>query len=271
MIKRSTPHHQIVINNNSFETTAIKLIRQNDQPVTIVSAYRPPRKPITVQDLHQIFRNQGYVLVASDLNAKHASWSPLTLQNTSGNIIRRFCDSTEYSLNAPPEPTCFHRNCRSTSIDIAICKGMTITDCSFIPELSSDHTTLSSLRDKIKAKNRIRKAWQITKNPLLKTQLNKMQKDIKKDLNNHTNNKWNELLTVASPDDDSLYTLVKSISKNKTFHVPPIVGPMGLHYSTEDKIDLFADSLESSFQENPEPYDNDLSDHVEERVDNFLS
>ncbi|GFT63739.1 putative RNA-directed DNA polymerase from transposon BS [Trichonephila clavipes] len=29
---------------------------------------------------------------------------------------------------------------------------------------------------------------------------------------------------------------------------------MGLHYSTEDKVNLFADSLESSFQENPESY-----------------
>ncbi|GFW94105.1 probable RNA-directed DNA polymerase from transposon X-element [Trichonephila clavipes] len=45
---------------------------------------------------------------------------------------------------------------------------------------------------------------------------------------------------------------------------------MGLHYSTQDKVDLFADSLESSFQENPEPYDDDFIDHVEERVDNFL-
>ncbi|GFY31966.1 nucleic-acid-binding protein from transposon X-element [Trichonephila clavipes] len=101
MIKRSIPHHQIFITNNSLETTAIQLIRQNDQPVTIVSAYRPPRKPFTEQDLHRIFRNQGYVLVAGDLNAKHASWSPHTQQNTPGNIIRRFCDRTGYSL-APP-------------------------------------------------------------------------------------------------------------------------------------------------------------------------
>ncbi|GFV89324.1 hypothetical protein TNCV_4151441 [Trichonephila clavipes] len=58
--------------------------------------------------------------------------------------------------------------------------------------------------------------------------------------------------------------IVKSISRKKTFHVPPLVGSMGLHYSTQDKVDLFADSLESSFQENPEPYDDDFIDHVEE-------
>ncbi|GFT23255.1 RNA-directed DNA polymerase from mobile element jockey [Trichonephila clavipes] len=77
------------------------------------------------------------------------------------------------------------------------------------------------------------------------------------------------MLFEANPDDD-LYKLVKSVSKNKTFHIPPLVGPMGLHYSPEDKVDLFADSLESSFQENPEPYDDDFIDHVEDKVDKFL-
>ncbi|GFU79073.1 probable RNA-directed DNA polymerase from transposon BS [Trichonephila clavipes] len=78
------------------------------------------------------------------------------------------------------------------------------------------------------------------------------------------------MLSEATPDDDSLYKLVKSVSKNKTFHISPLVGPMGLHYSPEDKVDLFADSLESSFQENPEPYDDTFIDHVEEKVDRFL-
>ncbi|GFT89756.1 putative RNA-directed DNA polymerase from transposon X-element [Trichonephila clavipes] len=55
-----------------------------------------------------------------------------------GTLIRRFCDRTGYSLIAPPEPTHFHRSSRSTTIDIAICKVMTVTDCSSIPELSSD-------------------------------------------------------------------------------------------------------------------------------------
>ncbi|GFU79599.1 RNA-directed DNA polymerase from mobile element jockey [Trichonephila clavipes] len=219
MIKRSIPHHQIVLNNNSLETTAIKLTRQDDESVTIVSAYRPPRKPLPEQDLHRIFRSQGYVLVAGDLNAKHVSWSPLTQQNVPGTTIRRFCDNTGYALVASSEPTRFHWNCRNTTIDIAICKGMTVSECTSIPELSSDH---------------------------------------------------NPVLFEATPDDDSLYKLVKSVSKNKTFHVPPLVGPMGLHYSPEDKVDLFADSLESSFQEKPEPYDDDFIDHVEEKVDRFF-
>ncbi|GFY20934.1 putative RNA-directed DNA polymerase from transposon BS [Trichonephila clavipes] len=37
-----------------------------------------------------------------------------------------------------------------------------------------------------------------------------------------------------------------------------------------DKVNLFADSPESSFQENPEPYDDDFIDHVEEKVERYI-
>ncbi|GFU01178.1 hypothetical protein TNCV_5108711 [Trichonephila clavipes] len=106
------------------------------------------------------------------------------------------------------------------------------------------NTIPSVIREKIKLKNRIRKDWQDTKYPPYKTQLNKLQKEIKKELQNYHNFKWDKLLAEATPDDDSLYKIVKTHSnKNKSFHIPPIVGPMGLHYSTEDKDNLFADSL----------------------------
>ncbi|GFR15298.1 putative RNA-directed DNA polymerase from transposon X-element [Trichonephila clavata] len=121
------------------KTTAIKIERVKNQPTTVISAYHSPRKPILVQDLHQLFRNQDYVLVAGNLNAKHASWSPLTQQNVAGHTIRRFCDSTGFSLNAPPEPTHFHKSLRNTVIDMAICKGMGVSEVTSIPELSSDH------------------------------------------------------------------------------------------------------------------------------------
>ncbi|GFV19330.1 putative RNA-directed DNA polymerase from transposon X-element [Trichonephila clavipes] len=222
LIKRSIPHHEIVINNPSFETTAIKIERTNLQPITVISAYRSPRKPILIQDLHQLFRNQDYVLVAGDLNAKHASWSPIAQQNVAGHTIRRFCDSTGYSLNAPLEPTHFHKNLRNTVIDLAICKGMTITDVTSIPELSSDH------------------------NPVL----------FEVCLDNFT---APALSTYAFPN----WKKFQEILTNSL----PAKSPWASIYSTEDKVNLFADSLESSFQENPEPCDDDFIDHVEEKIE----
>ncbi|GFW47283.1 hypothetical protein TNCV_2647711 [Trichonephila clavipes] len=106
LIKRSIPHREIIINNQSFETTAIKIEGTNMQPITVISAYRSPRKPISVHDLHHLFRNQDYVLVAGDLNAKHASWCPIAQQNVAGHTIRRFC---EIALDTP---STFHWNPR---------------------------------------------------------------------------------------------------------------------------------------------------------------
>ncbi|GFQ99719.1 hypothetical protein TNCT_159031 [Trichonephila clavata] len=139
LIKRNIPDHEVKITNSSLEITAIQIVRPNSQPLTVISAYRSPLKPILVQDLHLLFRNHDYVLVAGDLNAKHYSWNPLTHQNVAGHTIRRFCDSTGFSLNAPLEPTHFHNSLRNTIIDLAICKGMTVTEVTSIPELSSDH------------------------------------------------------------------------------------------------------------------------------------
>ncbi|GFQ83510.1 hypothetical protein TNCT_104011 [Trichonephila clavata] len=78
-------------------------------------------------------RNQDYIL------AKRVSWSPLAQQNVAGNTIRRFCDRTGFTLNAPMEPTHFHKSLRNTVIYLTICKGMTVTDIISIPEFSSDH------------------------------------------------------------------------------------------------------------------------------------
>ncbi|GFQ68557.1 RNA-directed DNA polymerase from mobile element jockey [Trichonephila clavata] len=129
----------------------------------------------------------------------------------------------------------------------------------------------SVIREKIKIKNRLCKDWQDSKYPPYKTQLNKLQKDVKKDLKNFHSAQWDKTLSEVSSDDDSLFKIVKTHSnKNNTLHIPPIVGPMGLHYSTEDKVNLFADYLENSFQENPEPYDDDFIERVEEKVENFM-
>ncbi|GFX76075.1 RNA-directed DNA polymerase from mobile element jockey [Trichonephila clavipes] len=83
-------------------------------------------------------------------------------------------------------------------------------------------------RMKIRGKNRLRKLWQQNRYPPLKTELNRLQRDIKKDLLN---------------------------IKQREFQ--------GLVYGTREKADLFVDTLEDSFQENITPYDDDHIDKVD--------
>ncbi|GFY16046.1 RNA-directed DNA polymerase from mobile element jockey [Trichonephila clavipes] len=93
-----------------------------------------------------------------------------------------------------------------------------------------------SLRTKIAEKNRLRKQWQAT----------------------HAN---------SYPDD-----IHKIIRKKKTsqIHYPPLLGYRGLVYDTLDKANLFAETLEETFTENPEPYDDDHIEDVERQVRRFF-
>ncbi|GFV90493.1 probable RNA-directed DNA polymerase from transposon X-element [Trichonephila clavipes] len=80
-------------------------------------------------------------------------------------------------------------------------------------------------RMKIREKNRLRKLWQQNRYPPLKTELNRLQRDIKK--------------TCSTSNSESLV------------------------YGTREKADLFVDTLEDSFQENITPYDDDHIDKVD--------
>ncbi|GFW25859.1 probable RNA-directed DNA polymerase from transposon X-element [Trichonephila clavipes] len=87
-------------------------------------------------------------------------------------------------------------------------------------------------RMKIREKNRLRKLWQQNRYPPLKTELNRLQRDIKK--------------TCSTSNSESLV------------------------YGTREKADLFVDTLEDSFQENRTPYDDDHIDKVDRTVRRFL-
>ncbi|GFV27857.1 RNA-directed DNA polymerase from mobile element jockey [Trichonephila clavipes] len=64
----------------------------------------------------------------------------------------------------------------------------------------------------------------------------------------------------------------KIIRKKKTsqIHYPPLLGYRGLVYDTLDKANLFAETLEETFTENPEPYDDDHIEDVERQVRRFF-
>ncbi|GFT59436.1 spermatogenesis-defective protein 39 homolog [Trichonephila clavipes] len=126
------------------------------------------------------------------------------------------------------------------------------------------------LRENIKYKNRLRKEWQQTKYPPLKTQINKLQREIKTAINNFKNSTWNNILEQATPEDYSLYSLIKN-KKNKLNQMPPIVCPQGLAYDPEAKAKVFVKSLEDSFTDNPEPFDNDFIEEVNIETNNYLA
>ncbi|GFR21168.1 RNA-directed DNA polymerase from mobile element jockey [Trichonephila clavata] len=86
-------------------------------------------------------------------------------------------------------------------------------------------TILCQLREKIKQKNRLRKEWQQTKYPPLKTQVNNLHREIKSAINHLKNQNWNNLLQPATIEDNSLHSLLKN-KGNKLRQFLPIIGPL---------------------------------------------
>ncbi|GFX57859.1 probable RNA-directed DNA polymerase from transposon X-element [Trichonephila clavipes] len=127
-----------------------------------------------------------------------------------------------------------------------------------------------SLRTKIAEKNRLRKQWQATRFPSpIKQEVNRLQRQIRRDLINLKKQEWDDILSDANSYPDDIHKIIRK-KKNSQIHYPPLLGYRGLVYDTLDKANLFAETLEETFAENPEPYDDDHIEDVERQVRRFF-
>ncbi|GFU77632.1 probable RNA-directed DNA polymerase from transposon X-element [Trichonephila clavipes] len=111
----------------------------------------------------------------------------------------------------------------------------TVTKVINTPHLRLPHR----IRELIKIKNRFRKQWQLTRNPLLKREVNSLQRQIKTQI----------LPTI----------------------IPPLAGRNGILYSDDEKAEEFKNNLEATFQENAEPYNDKIIELVESETSDFLA
>ncbi|GBM96110.1 RNA-directed DNA polymerase from mobile element jockey [Araneus ventricosus] len=124
------------------------------------------------------------------------------------------------------------------------------------------------ITNKITCRNNIRKRWQHIRYPPYKTESNK--EEIKKDIETWGDNKWKELLQGLNTEDISLYNMTRKLTK-KYVNIPPIPGPRELVLCCAEKADVFRDALEESFQENPEPYDDNFIENVASEIEDYFN
>jgi hypothetical protein len=98
----------------------------------------------------------------------------------------------------------------------------------------------------IEIKNRLRREWQRSRDPLVKRRLNCKIKFIRLILKTHRADEWDRFLDTLDAQDGSIYKLNKKLL-NKTPAVHPLIGPNGLMYKDVDKAELFADTFEHQF------------------------
>jgi hypothetical protein len=103
------------------------------------------------------------------------------------------------------------------------------------------------IQDEIRLKNRLRRHWQITRDPALKAEVNRLQRSVTHQLNEWRNDQWSGTLESLDPEDQSLWKMTRRVMRVPT-PSPPLVTPGGTALSHPEKAEALADTLESHFQ-----------------------
>ncbi|GFS59768.1 hypothetical protein TNCV_332231 [Trichonephila clavipes] len=77
--------------------------------------------------------------------------------------------------------------------------------------------------------------------------MNKLQKQIKRDLKLVKQKEWDDILDEANFDPPKLHKIIRN-QKAQQITYPPLLGYRGMVYDTLDKANLFADTMEESFK-----------------------
>lgn len=323
-IRSTITHYSIPTPNFTyFQATTIQFHIRGFNPITLACIYinnHPGRGLIS--ELESLTNPHNHMILAGDFNAKHRRWSKN--YNRAGSLLSDFADNNSFLILAPPTPTRFGYNSKST-IDLVLTRNIPFHHkISALPELRSDHDpvmcdfflnldipraaklyktnwstftenltninpsvdignsdqlnaavsdlsnailnahsnatrimdskseiyTPPHIKELIKLKNRLRRIWQMHRDPRDKMELNRVQNLIKREVHAHIQQDWHDYLTSLDPQDGSLFRATKRC-KRANFRIPPLHDSNNIAYSDDAKAEILADAYEEQFQNNP--------------------
>jgi hypothetical protein len=95
----------------------------------------------------------------------------------------------------------------------------------------------------MRLKNRLRRQWQFTWDPALKTQVKRLHRSVTYRLNEWRNEKWSDRLESLDSEDQSLWKMKKRVMRVPT-PSPPLQVPGGQALSDSEKAIALAGNLE---------------------------
>ncbi|GJQ65109.1 hypothetical protein Trydic_g7254 [Trypoxylus dichotomus] len=164
---------------------------------------------------------------------------PIELEAAVRQVTERVADSVRYATNT------------TRAVD----------DRAFIPR---------EVRDLIREKNRLRRQWQRTLNPATKAEYNRTARRTKIALDEFRNNRWGDFMERASESPSEFWRAVKAL-KGQRVPVPPIHGARGVAFTTEDKAEAFAETLERQCSPVYENVDVDRIGRIHRQVRDLLT
>jgi len=102
----------------------------------------------------------------------------------------------------------------------------------------------AGIQDEILLKNRLQR--QITRDPALRAEVNRLQMSVTRQLNEWRNDQWSATLESLDPEHQSLWRMTKRVMRVPTPSFPP-GHPGGIALSDSEKAEALTDTLETRF------------------------
>ena len=99
----------------------------------------------------------------------------------------------------------------------AVLKALVASTTKCVPRDDTRLPIPAEIQDEIRLKKRLRRQWQITKDPALKAEGNRLQRSVTRRLNEWRNDQWSTTLESLDPEDHSLWRMTKRVMS-----VPPL-------------------------------------------------
>jgi hypothetical protein len=109
----------------------------------------------------------------------------------------------------------------------------------------------AGIQDEIRLKTRLQRRWQITSEPALKAEVNRLQRSVTHRLNEWRTDQGSATLESLDPEDQSLWRMTKWVMRVPT--PPPLVTSGEIALSDSEKAEALADNLEIQFQPVTDP------------------
>lgn len=137
-VKQNIGHCFLKLNVTlNLEAIAVKLTTRRET-VTVVQVYKPPNKPLLVEDLDRLFCHQNMIVIGV-LNCKRGEWG-CPSDNADGKILLNFCLNNNIIISSPMGYTNFPPVGRPSVLDLFLLKcGLTHSLPLSRNELSSNH------------------------------------------------------------------------------------------------------------------------------------
>ncbi|GFU31243.1 probable RNA-directed DNA polymerase from transposon X-element [Trichonephila clavipes] len=127
------------------------------------------------------------------------------------------------------------------------------------------------IKDLITLKNRARKLYHNTLNPIYRTEANRLQAHIKKQFKIHTQ-VWTDRLKALNTQDNSIWQIQKNFRRSKS-SIPTLTHTSGIATSDDQKANALANSFKSNYTENKRPDNctNNIDSDVTLTLENFFA